>query len=229
MMMIATIAIVAAMAAKLDASNATINKKATTWRWASAESAAMTTIVARSERRCKGKVSHNDRERRRRDKAHANTTTIAATSGKHSREQKWLASNFASTDDATGVARVFATTTKTAVIATTATATASEVHETPTNATDATNATDVETATISQTADVVPAAENASDAAMAMTARRIRPKRHDAVASEKETSRDRSDDTFAGAMALPAMRVKKKPHRWHHRAQEAQHKCLRER
>ena len=37
MAMIVTIAIVAAMAAELDASNATINKKATAWRWASAE------------------------------------------------------------------------------------------------------------------------------------------------------------------------------------------------
>ena len=35
--MIATIAIGTAMAAELDASNATINKKATAWRWASAE------------------------------------------------------------------------------------------------------------------------------------------------------------------------------------------------
>jgi hypothetical protein len=37
MAMITTIAIVAAMAAKLDTSNATINEKATVWRWASAE------------------------------------------------------------------------------------------------------------------------------------------------------------------------------------------------
>ncbi len=64
MMMIATIAIVAAMAAELDASNATINKKATTWRWASAESAASMTIVERSERRHGVKVGCNDRERR---------------------------------------------------------------------------------------------------------------------------------------------------------------------
>jgi hypothetical protein len=67
--MIAMIAIVAAMAAELDASNATINKKATTWRWASAESAAMTTTVKRSERRRDRKLSRNDPERHRRDKA----------------------------------------------------------------------------------------------------------------------------------------------------------------
>ena len=50
MTMIATIAIMAAMAAELDASNATINEKATTWRWASAESAASMTIVEHNER-----------------------------------------------------------------------------------------------------------------------------------------------------------------------------------
>ena len=77
MMMIATIAIVAAMAAELDASNATINVKATTWRWASAESAASITIVERDKRRQDVKVGRNDRDLRRRDKAHTNTKTIA--------------------------------------------------------------------------------------------------------------------------------------------------------
>ena len=61
-----------------------------------------------------------------------------------------------------------------------------------------------------------------ADAAMAMTARRMRPKRRDAVASKGETLCDRDDDTFARAMAPPAKRAKKKPHRWHHRAQEVQ-------
>ena len=42
--MIATIAIGTAMGAELDALNATINKKATAWQWASTESAAMTTL-----------------------------------------------------------------------------------------------------------------------------------------------------------------------------------------
>ena len=95
---------------------------------------------------------------------HAKTTTIATTSGKRGHKQKWLASNFASTDDATGVARIVAKMTMTAVIATTAIATASEVHEAPTNATDATDATDVEVATISQTADATQVTENAADA-----------------------------------------------------------------
>ena len=44
MAMIATIAIGTAMGAELDALNATINKKATAWQWASTESAAMTTL-----------------------------------------------------------------------------------------------------------------------------------------------------------------------------------------
>ena len=55
MAMIATIAIVAA---ELDASNATINKKA------------RTTIVERNEHRRDVKVSRNDRERCLRDEAH---------------------------------------------------------------------------------------------------------------------------------------------------------------
>ncbi len=59
---------------------------------------------------------------------------------------------------------IITTTTKTAVIPTTAIATASEVHEAPTNATDATDATDVEVATISQTADAMQVTENAADA-----------------------------------------------------------------
>ena len=83
----------------------------------------------------------------------SSATSVNATSGKHGREQKWLASNFASTHDATGVACIVATMTTTAVIATIAIATASEVHEAPTNATDATDATDVEVATISRMAN----------------------------------------------------------------------------
>ena len=77
MMMITTIVIGTAMAAELDASNATINEKATTWRWASAESAASITIVERDKRRQDVKVGRNDRDLRRRDKAHTNTKTIA--------------------------------------------------------------------------------------------------------------------------------------------------------
>ena len=223
MTMIATIAIVAAMAAELDASNMTINKKATTWRWASAESAAMTTIFERSERQRDVKVGRNDREWRRQDKVYANMMTIAATSGKHGRKQtRSLRVSFASTDNAMRVACIVATTTTMAIIATIAIATASEVQEQA--PADATDATDVEVATISQTADAAQTAENAADAAMAMTARQMRSKRHDAIASEKETLRDRSDDTFARAMAPPAKRVKTKPHRWQHHAQEAQYK-----
>jgi len=52
---------------------------------------------------------------------------------------------------------------------------------------------DVEVATISLMVDAPQAAENAADTVMAMTAKRKRPKRRDAVASKKETSRDRSD------------------------------------
>ncbi len=63
-----------------------------------------------------------------------------------------------------GVARIVTTATKTAVIATTAIATASEVHEAPKNATDATDATDVEVTTISQTADAMQVTENVADA-----------------------------------------------------------------
>jgi hypothetical protein len=77
MTMIATIAIVTVMAAELDASNATINEKVTTRQWASAESAASMTIVERSEHRQDVKVGRNDRDLRRRDKAHTNITTIA--------------------------------------------------------------------------------------------------------------------------------------------------------
>jgi hypothetical protein len=95
----------------------------------------------------------------------------------------------------------------------------------PTNATYVTDATDMEVATISQTADATQTAENAADAAMAMTARQIRPKMHDADASDKETLSDR-DDTFAGAMALLTKQTKKKSHQWHHRAQEARDKRL---
>ena len=141
---------------------------------------------------------------------------------------KWLANNFTSADNTIGVARIVATAITTAVISTIVIATASEVHEAPINATDTTDVTDVEVVTISQTADVTQAAENAADAAMAMTARQMRSKRHDAIASEKETLRDRSDDTFAGAMAPPAKQVKTKPHRWQHHAQEAQYKRHRE-
>ncbi len=43
-------------------------------------------------------------------------------------------------------------------------ATASKVHEAPTNATDATDATDVEVATISQMADATQMTKNAADA-----------------------------------------------------------------
>ena len=78
----------------------------------------------------------------------------------------------------------------------------------------------MEVATISRTADATQAAENAADAAMAMTARR------DAVASEGETSCKRDDDTFARVMAPPAKRAKKKPHRWHQCAQEAQYNVI---
>ncbi len=77
MTMIATIVIVAAMAAELDASNVTINEKATTWRWARAETALSMTIVERNKRRQDVKVGRNDRNLRCRDKAHTNTTTIA--------------------------------------------------------------------------------------------------------------------------------------------------------
>ena len=186
--MIATIAIVAAMAAELDASNATINKKATAWRWASAEK-------RREDDNCRAQrasTRRKSRSQRRRDKAHANTTTITATSGKHGREQKWLASNSASTDDAKGVARIFATMTTTAVIATIAIATAREgtrrLHRRLTRRTrrawrsrqSAKRRTRHKFWRMRQTP-------------MAMTARRISPKRRDAVASKKETSRDRSN------------------------------------
>jgi hypothetical protein len=77
MMMIVMIAIVAAMAAELDVSNATINGKATTWQWVSAESATSMTIVERKEHRQDVKVIRNDRDLRCQDKAHTNTTTIA--------------------------------------------------------------------------------------------------------------------------------------------------------
>jgi hypothetical protein len=128
------------------------------------KSAARATIVERNERQRDIKVGRNDRERRRRDKARAKTMTIAGTSGNRGPEQKWLGSNLARTDDATGVARIIATTTTMTVIAATAIATASEVHKAPTNATDVTDATDVEVATISQTADTTQVAENAADA-----------------------------------------------------------------
>jgi hypothetical protein len=136
-----------------------------------------------------GKVSSNDREWRLRDKAHTNNDRWSSSDN-----NKRLTSNFASAVDATGVSHIIATMTMTAVIATTAiTTTASEVHEAPTNVMDLTDATDVEVVTNSQMANATQAAENAADAAMAMTPRRMRPIRHDAITSKGETSRDRGN------------------------------------
>jgi hypothetical protein len=174
-----------------------------------------------------GKVGRDDRKWRLCDEAHANNDRWRSSDDDshdvgqtRTRANKQLTRSFASTDNATGVAPIIATTTTTAVIVRIAIATASKVLKAPTNATDATNATDMEAVTISQTADAARAAENAADAARTMTTRQMRPKRRDAVPSEGETLRDRDNDALA--MAPPAKRAKKKPHRWHHRAQEAQ-------
>ena len=76
------------------------------------------------------------------------------------------------------------------------------------------NATDVEAAKISQTADAARAAENAADATRTMTARRM------TLSQAREILR------ATEAMAPPAKRAKKKPHWWHHRAQEAQDNAI---
>ena len=150
--------------------------------------------------------------------------TIATTSGKHGCEQTRSSRvSFASTDKAMRVARIVATITTMAVITTTAITTASEVHKAPTNAMDVMDATDVEVATISQTANATQVAENEADAAMAMTARQMRPIRRNAVANERRQSHiggstmckkrntnviesnDNVDDEDVDNNALPAM------------------------